>query len=325
MTRYIDEHKDDFGVEPICDVLQVAPSTYYAAKRRAPSARALDDARLKVAIVRLHEDNLGVYGVRKMWRALLRAGIVVGRDHVARLMRELGLEGVVRGKVKRTTVPAAVAARPGDLVNRVFTAPAPNRTWVADITYVWTARGFCYVAFVVDVYSRRIVGWRVSTSLHADLALDALEMAICMRRTEGLLDGLVHHSDRGVQYLSIRYSDRLADVGAVASVGSKGDSYDNALAETVNGLYKAELIRRRGPWRNAEHVEIATGGYVDWWNTHRLHSACGHLPPAEYERRLADPASPSVMANSVISNVDRRVDLLPQTCYTVSAGRDTED
>jgi putative transposase len=200
-------------------------------------------------------------------------------------MGELGLEGVVRGKVKRTTVPADVAARPGDLVNRAFTAAAPNRTWVADLTYVWTARGFCYVAFIIDVFSRRIVGWRVSTSLHADLALDALEMAIHSRRGEHL-EGLVHHSDRGVQYLSIRYTERLEDVGAVASVGSKGDSYDNALAETVNGLYKAELIRRRGPWRGAEHVELVTATYVDWWNNRRLHSACEDMPPAEYELRF---------------------------------------
>jgi putative transposase len=214
-----------------------------------------------------------------MWKALLRRGIVVGRDRLARLMRELGLKGVVRGKPKRTTVPA----RPGDLVNRLFSAPAPNHTWVADLTYVWTASGFCYVAFIIDVFSRRIVGWRVSTSLHADLALDALEMAIWSRRADGL-EGLVHHSDRGVQYLSIRYTDRLAEIGAVASVGSKGDSYDNALAETVNGLYKAELIRRCGPWGTAAEVELATLAWVDWWNHHRLHGACGDLPPVEFER-----------------------------------------
>lgn len=283
MTRYIDEHTDQFGVEPICEVLQVAPSTYYAARTRPPSARTQEDAALKPTIVAVHEENFGVYGVRKMWKALLRRGIVVGRDRLARLMRELGLEGVVRGKPKRTTVPADIAARPGDLVNRLFSAPAPNHTWVADLTYVGTASGFCYVAFIIDVFSRRIVGWRVSTSLHADLALDALEMAIWSRRADGL-EGLVHHSDRGVQYLSIRYTDRLAEIGAVASVGSKGDSYDNALAETVNGLYKAELIRRCGPWRTAAEVELATLAWVDWWNHRRLHGACGDLPPVEFER-----------------------------------------
>jgi putative transposase len=199
-------------------------------------------------------------------------------------MRDLGLEGVVRGKPKRTTIPAAVTDRPGDLVARCFTAPAPNRLWVADLTYVPTAAGFCYVAFIIDVYSRRIVGWRVSTSLRADLALDALEMAIWGRRGEDL-DALIHHSDRGVQYLAIRYTERLGEVGAVASVGSKGDSFDNALAETVNGLYKAELIRRQGPWRTAEEVELATLTWVAWWNHQRLHSACDYLPPAEYEQR----------------------------------------
>lgn len=291
MTRYIDEHRDQFGVEPICQVLQVAPSTYYA-RKRPPSPRAQEDALLKPTIVATHEDNFGVYGVRKMWKALLRQGIVVGRDRLARLMRELGLEGVVRGKIKRTTVPAELAARPGDLVNRVFRAPTPNHTWVADLTYVWTGRGFCYVAFIIDVFSRRIVGWRVSTSLHAGLALDALEMAIWSRRA-GALEGLVHHSDRGVQYLSIRYTERLAEIGAISSVGSKGDSFDNALAETVNGLYKAELIRRRPSWRGAEEVELATLAWVDWWNHQRLHSACEGLPPAEFELRFAPVTAPA--------------------------------
>jgi putative transposase len=185
--------------------------------------------------------------------------------------------------VRRTTIAPAVAARPADLVERQFTASAPDRLWVADLTYVATWKGFCYAAFIIDVFSRRIVGWRVSTSLHADLALDALEMAIWSRRADGL-EGLVHHSDRGVQYLSIRYTDRLAEIGAVTSVGSKGDSYDNALAETVNGLYKAELIRRRGPWRTAAEVELATAAWVHWWNHSRLHGACGDLPPVEFER-----------------------------------------
>ncbi len=283
MSRFIDEHRDRFGVEPICTMLQVAPSTYYAAKRRPPSARALSDAALKPELSRIHEDNFGVYGARKLWRQLLREGIGAGRDRVARLMRELGIAGVVRGKPKRTTIPAAVAERPGDLVERRFRAVAPNRLWVADLTYVRTWSGFCYVAFVIDAYSRRIVGWRVSTSLRTDLALDALEMAIWARRTDDL-GGLVHHSDRGVQYLAIRYTERLAEAGAVGSVGSKGDSYDNALAETVNGLYKAELIWQRGPWRTAEDVELATLAWVDWWNHRRLHGACGDVPPVEFER-----------------------------------------
>jgi putative transposase len=287
VTRYIDENRGRFGVEPICTTLQIAPSTYYAAKRRPPSARALSDAALKPELSRVHEDNFGVYGARKLWRQLLREGIRVGRDRVARLMRELGIAGVVRGKPKRTTIPAALAARPGDLVERRFGAAATNRLWVADLTYVRTWSGFCYVAFVIDVYSRRIVGWRVSTSLRTDLALDALEMAIWARRADDL-GGLVHHSDRGVQYLAIRYTERLAEAGAVGSVGSKGDSYDNALAETVNGLYKAELIWQRGPWRTAEDVELATLAWVDWWNHRRLHGACGHLPPAEFERATAE-------------------------------------
>jgi putative transposase len=287
MTRYIDEYKDEFGVEPICTTLQVAPSTYYAAKCRPPSARALGDAALKPELRRVHEENFGVYGARKLWRQLLREGIRVGRDRVIRLMRELGLRGVVRGKPKRTTIPAELAARPGDLVERRFSAVAPNRLWVADLTYVRTWSGFCYVAFIIDAYSRRIVGWRVSTSLRTDLALDALEMALWARRHDDL-DGLIHHSDRGVQYLAIRYTERLAEAGAVGSVGSKGDSYDNALAESVNGLYKTELIWRRGPWRTAGDVELATLAWVDWWNHRRLHGACGDVPPAQFEQWVAE-------------------------------------
>ena len=286
MSKFIDDHRDRFGVEPICDALQIAPSSYYAWKSRPPSARAMSDGALKPELERIHRDNFGVYGVEKLWRQLLREGFDVGRDRVAQLMHELELRGVVRGKGKRTTVPAAETERPADLVRRNFTATAPNRTWVADITYVWTWAGFCYVAFIIDAFSRRIVGWRVSTSLRAALVMDALEMAIWSRGGEDL-SGLVHHSDRGVQYLSIKYSDRLADVGAIASVGSKGDSYDNALAETVNGLFKAELIHRHGPWRQAEQVELRTAGWVRWWNEERLHSACGYVPPAEYERREA--------------------------------------
>lgn len=271
-----------WGVEPICRALQVAPSTYYAASNRPPSARAVNDDILRPVIQRVHHDNFGVYGVEKVWRQLLREGVTVGRDRVARLMHSLGLAGAVRGKRQRTTVPAEVSQRPEDLVERNFNPPAPNRLWVADISYISTWSGFVYVAFVVDAFSRFIVGWRMSTSLAAELALDALEMAIWSRRGQAL-NGLVHHSDRGVQYLAIRYSERLAQAGIMASVGSRGDSYDNALAETVNGLYKTEVIRRSGPWRSVEHVELATAAWVDWWNHRRLHSTTDHVPPAEYE------------------------------------------
>jgi putative transposase len=288
-VAFIDESRDRrtdglaWGVEPICRVLQFAPSTYYDAKGRPPSRRAVTDAELKVDIERVYKENLEVYGAEKIWRQLHREGIACGRDRVARLMGELGIAGVVRAKKKRTTVAADTSEPPGDLVSRDFSAPAPNRLWVADITYVSTWSGFAYVAFVVDVFSRYIVGWRVSTSLRSELALDALEMAVWSRRGADL-SGLVHHSDRGVQYLSIRYSERLGAECAVASVGSRGDSYDNALAETVIGLYKAELIRRRGRWRSVADVELATAEWVAWWNTCRLHGALGHVPPAEYEQ-----------------------------------------
>jgi len=281
VSRYIDQFRDRFGVEPICRTLAVAPSSYYAARRRPPSARAVADAELKLDIARVHRDQFGVYGARKLWRALRREGLDVGRDRVARLMGTLGLVGATRTKRVRTTVAAPVVQRPPDLVERVFTAPAPNRLWLADITYVWSRSGFTYAAFIVDAFSRAIVGWRVSASLRADLALDALEMALHARGST--LAGLVHHSDRGVQYLAIRYSERLAEAGAVTSVGSRGDSYDNALAESVIGLFKAELIARQGPWRSLEQVELATARWVAWWNRERLHGACGDIPPAEFE------------------------------------------
>ncbi len=279
---FINDHRARWGVEPICRVLKIAPSTYYAARSRPPSARACRDAELKEEITRVYNVNYRVYGAAKLWRQLQREGIVVGRDRVARLMGELGIAGVVRGRTKRTTTPAQTADRPADLVCRDFTAAAPNRLWVTDLTYVATWAGFCYVAFVIDAFSRMIVGWRVATSLRTDLALDALEMAIWTRQGQAL-NGLIHHSDRGVQYLAIRYTERLAQAGAVASVGSRGDSYDNALAETVNGLFKAELIRRQGPWRTADQVELATLGWVDSWNQRRLHGAIGDVPPAEFE------------------------------------------
>jgi putative transposase len=284
VITYIDKHRGQYGVEPICGVLQFAPRTYYAAKARPPSARAVRDAELRPAIARVHRDNFGVYGVDKVWAQLNREGTRVARCTVARLMRELGLRGVVRGKPKFTTIPDAEADRPRDLVDRRFRAGAPNRLWVADLTYVRTWSGFVYVAFITDVYSRMIVGWQASRSLRSDLALDALEQAIWARSAGGQrLDELVHHSDRGVQYLAIRYTERLADTGAVNSVGSKGDSYDNALAETIIGLYKAELVRNRGPWRGLDGLEYATLEWVDWFNYRRLFEAHGHIPPAEYE------------------------------------------
>ena len=283
MVKFIDAHRERWGVEPICRALQVAPSTYYAAVNRPPSARRQRDEQLKLEIGRVHRENFGVYGIEKVWHQLKREGTQVGRDRVARLMDELDLQGVVRGKRKRTTFPDELSQRPADLVERNFAAAAPNRLWVADLTYVSTWTGFVYVAFVTDVFSRFIVGWRVSNSLHTDLALDALEMAIWRRQRQDLT-GLIHHSDRGVQYLSIRYTERLAEAGAMCSVGSRGDSYDNALAESVNGLYKAEVIHRRS-WRSVEPVELATAEWVDWWNHRRLHSAINDLPPAEYEAR----------------------------------------
>ncbi len=290
MITYIDEQRGSYGVEPICRTLQVAPSSYYAAKTRPPSARAVHDAKLSADITRIHAEHFSVYGVRKAWRVLRREGVTVGRDHVARLMRTLGLAGATRTKRIRTTHPAAVSQRPADLVERVFSAAAPNRLWVADLTYVWTRTGFVYTAFVIDVFSRAIVGWRVSLSLRTDLALDALDMALWARGSN--LPELVHHSDRGVQYLAIKYTERLAEAEAMSSVGSRGDSYDNALAETVNGLYKAELINRHGPWRTVEQVELATAEWVHFGNDRRLHSACGDVPPAEFEEAYHQRLSP---------------------------------
>ena len=281
MIAYIDAFKERFGVEPICEQLPIAPSTYYAAKSRPPSARAMRDEGLKPDIQRVHRDNFSVYGARKVWLQLCREGIPVARCTVERLMSDLGLRGVRRGAFKVTTTSDGNALRPADLVERDFRASRPNQLWVADITYVATWNGFVYVAFVTDAFSRRIVGWRVSCSLRSDLALDALEMALWARGKNA--DGLVHHSDRGSQYLSIRYTERLAEAVAVASVGSKGDSYDNALAETIIGLYKTEVIRCRGPWKSIDDVEFATLEWVDWFNNRRLLEPIGDIPPAEYE------------------------------------------
>lgn len=279
-----------WGVEPICRVCQIAPSTYYAAKSRPPSARSIRDAELKVEIQRVYDANLQVYGADKIWDHLnLEDGIQVGRCRVERLMREMGLAGCRRGRTwVRTTEGDDTLYRPADLVDRTFAAPAPNRLWVADITYVKTHTGWVYIAFIIDVFSRMIVGWQASTSLRSDLAIDALEMAIWNRQRAGVeLDGLIHHSDRGVQYLSIRYTDRLAVNDIVASVGSKGDSYDNALAESFNGLYKWELIYRHGPWAGIEAVEFATMSYVDWFNHRRRHGTItpgpGYTTPAAHE------------------------------------------
>ena len=277
----IDALRGRFGAEPVCRVLEVPTSTYYAHKSHRPSARDQRDAQLKVKIERIWKENFEVYGARKVWRQLQREGVQVARCTVERLMGALGLQGAVRGKAKRTTTPDPQAERPADLVNRQFTAEAPNQLWVADLTYIRTWSGCCYAAFIIDCCSRLIVGWQLAGHLRTDLVLDALEMAIWRRQQR--LDGLVHHSDQGSQYLAIRYTDRLADAGAVASVGSRGDSYDNALAESTIGLYKTELIRRRGPWRGLDEVELATLEWVDWYNHRRLHGALDHVPPAEYE------------------------------------------
>ena len=287
MVTFIDDHREEYGVEPICAVLPIAPSTYYGYKAREAdpalrSARAHRDEELCVEIQRVWETNFRVYGVRKVWRQLRREGFTVARCTVARLMREMGLSGAVRGRRFKTTIPDDNADRPLDLVQRDFSAARPNQLWVSDLTYVATWRGFVYVAFVIDAFSRRIVGWRVSNSLKSDLALDALEHAI-YERDKVARDRLIHHSDRGVQYLSIRYTERLAEAGIEPSVGSKGDSYDNALAESVIGLFKTEVIRQQGPWRTLEDVEFAVLEWVWWFNHHRLLEPLGYLPPAEYE------------------------------------------
>ena len=287
MISFIDEHRPVLGVEPICKVLPIAPSTYYdtVAKRTDVdrlSVRARRDVSLKIEIRRVFDANYRVYGVRKVWRQLRREGFDVARCTVARLMKTMGLQGVIRGKHVRTTVSDKAVPCPLDQVNRQFHAPAPNRLWVSDFTYVSTWTGMVYVAFVIDVYARFIVGWRVSRTAHADFVLDALEQALHDRKPVGK-DGLVHHSDRGSQYLSIKYTERLVEAGIKPSVGSVGDSYDNALAETINGLYKAEVIHRRGPWRSFEAVEFATLEWVDWFNHRRLLEPIGNIPPAEAE------------------------------------------
>lgn len=289
MISFIDEHRSVLGVEPICRLLPIAPSTYYevVAKRTDVgrlSARERNDIAMKVEIRRVFNENFQVYGVRKVWRQLQREGFDVARCTVARLMRMMGLQGIIRGKPIKTTVSDKSAPCPLDRVNRHFKAPAPNMLWLSDFTYVATWQGFVYVAFVIDAFARRIVGWRASRTAHAGFVLDALDQALHDRRPVKR-GGLIHHSDRGVQYVSIKYSERLAEAGIEPSVGSVGDSYDNALAETINGLYKAEVIHRRGPWRNFEAVEFATLEWVDWFNRRRLLEPIGNIPPAEAEDR----------------------------------------
>jgi transposase InsO family protein len=296
MVGFIDDHRDHFGVEPICAVLPIALSTYFLHKARQAeparrSARAQRDDDLRAAIQRVWDAHHQVYGPRKVWKQLQREGVRVARCTVERLMRAMGLRGAVRGRAWMvTTRSEAGVDRPADLVERRFTATRPNQLWVADFTYVATWRGFVYVAFVIDVFARRIVGWRVSSSLRTDFVLDALEQAIYDRRGDGAAD-LVHHSDRGTQYLSMRYTERLAGAGIVPSVGSCGDSYDNALAESIIGLFKTEVIHRKGPWRHLEAVEFATLEWVDWFNTRRLLEPIGYVPPAEYEERYYEQAA----------------------------------
>jgi len=306
-VAFIDAHRARFGVEPICRVLsehdcKIAPNTYWVAKKRRLSARALRDEALKAEIARVYKDNLSVYGADKVWDQLNREGTRVARCTVERLMRQMGLSGARRGKAyKVTTRSDERQHRPDDLVERHFKAPAPNRLWVADLTYIKTHSGWVYAAFVVDVFSRMVVGWQISSSLRTDLAIDALEMAIWNRtRTGNDLDGLVHHSDRGVQYLSVRYSERLAESDIVASVGSRGDSYDNALAEAFNSLYKWELIYPQGPWKGLDDVEFATLGYVDWFNHRRLHGEItddnSYTTPAEFEALYYRQNQPAAQA-----------------------------
>ncbi|MEE8375214.1 MAG: IS3 family transposase [Acidimicrobiia bacterium] len=282
-VKFVDTNKEEFGVEPICTTLQVATSTYYAAKSRPLSARVLRDAVVMPILLALFQANYSVYGARKLWIAARRGGHDIGRDQVARLMRQLGIRGVKRSRRVRTTIPGDKADRAGDLVDRDFTADAPNRLWVTDLTYVATWQGVAYVCFIIDAFSRRIVGWRVAAHMRTGMVLDSLEMARSSRGTR--LEGLVAHSDAGSQYTSLRYTERLEEFGAVPSIGSVGDALDNALAESVNSLYKAELIYGpdQGPWHTIEDVELATLGWVHWYNTQRIHGYTGDIPPAEYE------------------------------------------
>jgi len=292
MIRYIDLYRDQFGVEAICRVLRVTERGfitsrgYRAAKTRPASHRQVRDAVLIPILKDIHQANYGVYGVRKMWHSMTRAGWMIGRDQCARLMRKAGIRGVVRGRKPRTTIGTKHVDDRLDLVNRDFRSAAPNRLWVADITYVRTTAGFCYTAFITDTFSRRIVGWATRSTMRTDaLPLEALEHALIAAKDQaiGSLDGLVHHSDRGSQYVSIRYTEHLKDAGITASVGSAGDAYDNSLAETVNGLYKTELIYARPAWPSVTEVEFQTMNWIHWWNNIRLHEALDYQTPAEAE------------------------------------------
>jgi putative transposase len=288
IAAFVDEHREEFGVEFICKHLQVAPSTYYAAKRREvePSARAVRDAVMSQVLVALWVTNRKVYGAHKLWKAARRAGHDIGRDQVARLMRELGIEGIRRRRKRVfTTIGDPDALRAPDLVNRDFTAAAPNQLWVTDLTYVPTRSGMAYVCFIVDAFSRRIVGWRVATNMRTDMVLDALEMAQRSRGGRRLV-GLVAHADAGSQFTSVRFTERLEEIGARPSIGTVADSYDNALAETTNGLYKTECVHGPDaprPWAGADELELATLSWVHWFNEERLHGHCGDVPPAEFE------------------------------------------
>ncbi len=281
MVDYIDQHRDEFGVAPICRTLQIAPSSYYAAKTRPPSARDQRDAVMLPMVLTLWNENYQVYGVRKMWKALGRAGVPIGRDQVGRLMGILDIRGVAATKKWRSTISDPASDRHPDLVDRDFTADAPNRLWVTDLTIVPTWQGAAYVCFITDAFSRMIVGWRVAGHMRTTMVLDALEMARWDRGTR--LDGLVCHSDAGSQFTSIRYGERLAEICAAPSIGSVGDSYDNALAESVNNLYKREAVKPRGPWKTIDDLELATLGWVTWFNRERLHGTLNDVPPAEHE------------------------------------------
>ena len=290
IVEFIDRHKDAFGVEPICTQLKelgcsFAPSSYYEARNRKQCARSRRDAVLKDKIQQEYDENYKCYGARKMWLTLRGKSVDVARCTVERLMKELGLQGARRGQVKRTTIPDPAADRPKDLVKRNFQPLAPNKLWVADFTYVSTMAGWVYVAFVIDAYARRILGWKVSNSMTTDLVLDAINQAIFTRRREGVKDlsGLVHHNDAGAQYTSVRFTERLLEAGIDASIGSVGDAHDNSLAESINGLFKTELIKPRRPWRNVGHVEVETAAYLDWFNNKRLYEYCGDMPPAKLE------------------------------------------
>ncbi|WP_242603478.1 IS3 family transposase, partial [Mycolicibacterium thermoresistibile] len=298
MIAFIDAHRDQFGVELICRVLRAAIAGfltsrgYRAAKARPPSERAMRDELLIAELRTVHEQNFSVYGVKKMHHAMKRRGWRVGREQTRRLMRKAGLRGVQRGKPVFTTISDPAHCRPADLVNRQFSAEAPDRLWVADITFVRTWQGFCYTAFVTDACTKAIKGWAVAASMRTeDLPLEAFNHAVW--HSDSDLSELIHHSDRGSQYLSLTYTDRLAELGIAPSVGSRGDSYDNALAEAVNAAYKTELINRGKPWRSVDDVELATAGWVAWYNQERLHEALGYVPPAEYEAALTGTSHPA--------------------------------